>query len=84
MPQMSDLRESGDIEQDADEILFVHRAEKYARNHDREDLKGIAEFIISKQRDGATGMRTMIFLDHFQKFEARAEEYEQRTFEATA
>jgi replicative DNA helicase len=75
-PQLSDLRESGSLEQDADVVLFVHRPEAYAKNHDREDLRGLAEFIIAKQRSGPTGKRDMIFLAAQQRFESRAEDRE--------
>lgn len=71
-PQLSDLRETGDLEQDADEILFVHRPERYAKNHGREELRGYAEFILAKQRDGQTGMLKMVFLGQFQRFELAA------------
>ena len=56
-PQLSDLRESGAIEQDADMVLFVHRLEYYHIYQDENgrDLHGLAELIISKQRNGETG-----------------------------
>jgi replicative DNA helicase len=56
-PVLSDLRESGAIEQDADMVIFVHRPEYYHINEDDKgrDLRGAAEIIIAKQRNGATG-----------------------------
>lgn len=73
-PQLSDLRESGEIEQDADIVLFLHRPERYAKNLSRADLRGIASFIIAKQRNGPIGEIDMVFLHQFQRFENRADE----------
>jgi replicative DNA helicase len=64
-PLLSDLRESGAIEQDADLVIFVYRDEYYKR--DSED-KGIAEIIISKHRNGPTGIIRLAFLEHYTKF----------------
>jgi replicative DNA helicase len=66
-PQLSDLRESGSIEQDADLVGFIFREEVY--NRDREDLKGLAKLIIAKQRNGPIGDVNLVFLKEFTKFE---------------
>ena len=66
-PQLSDLRESGSIEQDADLVGFIFREELY--KPDREDLHGVAELIIGKQRNGPTGRIKLAFLPKFVKFE---------------
>jgi replicative DNA helicase len=71
-PQLSDLRESGSIEQDADLVGFIFREEVYHR--DREDLKGLAELIVAKQRNGPVGTVNLVFLHSQTKFENRAED----------
>jgi len=66
-PQLSDLRESGAIEQDADVVLFLFREELYKKNDP--DLRGKAELIIGKQRNGPTGSINLVFIREFTRFE---------------
>lgn len=70
VPQLSDLRESGAIEQDADMVLFVHRPEYYhiLQDDNGNDLHGVAQIIIAKHRKGATGTVNLSFRGEFTRF----------------
>lgn len=72
-PRLSDLRESGSIEQDADVVSFIFRPEVYATTN-RTDLQGIAELIVAKQRHGPIGTVELVWLGGITRFENRAEE----------
>lgn len=65
-PLMSDLRESGSIEQDADVVAFIYREDYYKPS---EENQGLAELIIAKQRNGPTGIVKLAFLKEFTRFE---------------
>ena len=67
-PQLSDLRESGSIEQDADLVAFIFREEVYKPND--EEKRGVAELIIGKQRNGPTGKVDLAFLREYTRFES--------------
>ena len=73
-PQLSDLRESGSIEQDADVVAFIFREEVYKK--DDPDLEGRAEIIVAKQRNGPTDMIRMVFLKRYTRFENLSQENE--------
>ncbi|MHB2265736.1 replicative DNA helicase [Aliihoeflea sp. PC F10.4] len=88
-PQLSDLRESGSIEQDADVVLFVYRDEYYMKNKEPDrgtlehqewetklnEVRGKAEVIIAKQRHGPTGTVSLSFVGEFTRFADLAEEH---------
>ena len=72
-PQLSDLRESGAIEQDADIVCFIHRPEYYKiyEDENKNDMRGMAEFIIAKHRNGAVGHILLRFRGEYIKFTNR-------------
>ncbi|MBZ9795890.1 replicative DNA helicase [Mesorhizobium sp. ES1-4] len=88
-PQLSDLRESGSIEQDADVVIFVYREEYYLKNrepklgtdeyvkweNEMNEMRGKAEVIVAKQRHGPTGTVTLAFHGEFTRFSDLAEEH---------
>ncbi len=72
-PMLSDLRESGAIEQDADVVAFIHRPAYYLKDVD-EELKNLAEIIIAKQRNGPVGKVRLSFRNQFTRFEDYVDE----------
>lgn len=77
-PMLSDLRESGAIEQDADIVCFIHRPEYYSRegvDAQGNDIRGMAELIVAKHRSGAVGTIKLRFIKNFAKFENYQESF---------
>ena len=70
-PQLSDLRESGALEQDADVVMFIYREEQYrdADGQQNQDAEGVAEIIIGKQRNGPIGTAKLAFIKEHTRFE---------------
>jgi replicative DNA helicase len=76
-PQLSDLRESGAIEQDADIVCFIHRPEYYTKSSvdaEGNSIKGVAEFIVAKHRSGATDTINLHFVSKYARFENQGEQ----------
>jgi replicative DNA helicase len=69
-PMLSDLRDSGSIEQDADIVMFLYRPEYYAPPEKREELEGKTELIVGKQRNGPTGVVELFFQKAYTRFDS--------------
>ena len=80
-PVMSDLRESGAIEQDADVVLFIFRKFVYSKEIDD---KGMGEIIISKHRNGPTGVVNVTFIDKYAKFDNQADTNYQEYYDGSS
>jgi len=82
-PLLSDLRESGSIEQDADVVMFIHRPEYYEKDEEliaTNNWKNLAQIIVGKHRNGATGIADLTFIPDFGRFDNRAAEEEPPRF----
>jgi len=73
VPKLSDLRESGAIEQDADVVMFIYREDRYRENSEK---KGIAEIIVAKHRNGPVGKQNLFFDERTVCFKNYTEGYE--------
>ena len=74
-PMLSDLRESGSLEQDADLVAFIYRDEMYNEDPNNPN-RGIAEIILAKHRNGQTGTARLAYLSSYTRFENLAHEYD--------
>ena len=74
IPRLSDLRESGSLEQDADVVLFIYREDHYKRDTEK---KNIAEIHIAKHRNGPRGMMNLYFNENFVSFQNLEKHYEE-------
>ena len=86
-PQLSDLRESGAIEQDADMVCFIHRPEYYRIYNDDKtgkDLRGLGQIIVAKHRNGATDEVWMRFIGKYAKFQNENEDFDQSLYDVPA
>ncbi|HOK39845.1 MAG TPA: replicative DNA helicase [bacterium] len=81
IPMLSDLRESGAIEQDADLVIFIYRDEYYYKDESQE--KGIAKLLIEKHRNGPTGMIELAFLKDYASFENLEKKTSEPSYEST-
>ena len=81
-PRLSHLRESGAIEQDADVVLFVHREEYYhtAQESEEKNLKGLAEIIVAKDRNGPVGSVTLAWNNKYTLFANVARQEEENVY----
>lgn len=76
-PGMTDLKETGKLEENADLILCPYRPEMYSKNRDKEELRGVAEIVIPKQRNGPIGSVPLTFIGGMSMFESATNEREQ-------
>jgi len=67
-PRISDLRESGSIEQDADLVMLLYREDYYHRDDPDHEPNGLTEVIVAKNRRGPTGVQTLVLVEEYTKF----------------